>query len=94
MRSLSTTTRLSASAADRLAVVETAGGYLVVRAGDPKDWLVRFDEGDGFPARAWAENMVRIYNARHVGRRVDTFPPGARPASYHPGEDGPDDGSG
>ncbi len=50
-----------------LAVREEEGAFLVVREGDPDDWLARFEKGDGFPARAWAENMVAAYNRRLAG---------------------------
>jgi hypothetical protein len=50
-----------------LAAVEADGRWLVVRAADPDDWLVAFAPDGGFPARAWAENMVAVYNAR-LGR--------------------------
>jgi hypothetical protein len=48
----------------RLAVREEAAAFLVVREEDPEDWLARFEKADGFPARGWAENMVRVYNRR------------------------------
>ena len=66
----------------RLAVREEAGAFLVVRAEDPGDWLVRFEKSPDFPARKWAENMVRVYN-RRLSQRL-AGPPGTRPASYHP----------
>ena len=69
----------------RLAVREEEGAFLVVREGDPEDWLVRFDKANGFPARAWAENMVRVYNRRLALRSPGPpTPPGTSPASYHP----------
>lgn len=69
----------------RLAVREEEGAFLVVRADDPGDWLARFEKEGDFPARAWAENMARIYNRRLVHRSVEPpTPPGTRPASYHP----------
>jgi hypothetical protein len=47
---------------------------------------VRFEKTPDFPAREWAENMVRVYN-RRLSRRHDRppTPPGTRPDSYHPG---------
>ena len=48
----------------RLAVREEAGAFLVVREDDPEDWLARFEKADGFAAREWAQNMVRVYNRR------------------------------
>ena len=70
----------------RLAVREEEAAFLVVREEDPGDWLARFDKGGDFPARAWAENMVRVYNRRlsRSHARPPT-PPGTRPLSYHPG---------
>lgn len=69
----------------RLAVREEEGAFLVVRAGDPEDWLVRFEKDGEFPAREWAENMVRVYNRRLSHRLAGPpTPPGRRPASYHP----------
>jgi hypothetical protein len=69
----------------KLAVREEAAAFLVVRVEDPDDWLVRFEKGLDFPAREWAENMVRVYNRRLSKRRASPpTPPGARPGSYHP----------
>ena len=68
-----------------LAVVEEEGAFFVVRAEDPEDWLVRFEQSCDFPAREWAENMVRLYNMRLSRRSAGPpTPPGTRPASYHP----------
>jgi hypothetical protein len=69
----------------RLAVREEATAFLVVRKGDPEDWLARFDKADGFPAREWAENMVRVYNRRLALRSAGPpTPPGTSLTSYHP----------
>jgi hypothetical protein len=71
----------------RLAVREEEAVFLVVRAEDPGDWLVRFEKSPDFPAREWAENMVRVYNRRLSRRRAGPpTPPGTRPGSYHPEE--------
>ena len=69
----------------RLAVSEEEAAFLVVRAEDPGDWLVRFEKSPDFPAREWAENMVSVYNLR-LSRRHAGPPtlPGTRPGSYHP----------
>ena len=69
----------------RLAVREEEAAFLVVRAEDPGDWLVRFEKSPDFPAREWAENMVSVYNLR-LSRRLADPPtlPGTRPGSYHP----------
>ena len=68
-----------------LAVVEDEAAFFVVRAEDPEDWLVRFEQSRDFPAREWAENMVRVYNMRLSRRSAGPpTPPGTRPASYHP----------
>jgi hypothetical protein len=56
-----------------LAVREEEVAFFVVRAEDPDDWLVRFEKAPDFPAREWAENMVRVYNRRLLKRR--TGPP-------------------
>lgn len=48
----------------KLAIREERAAFLVVREEDPDDWLVRFDKDGGFPAREWAENMVRVFNRR------------------------------
>lgn len=70
----------------RLAVIEEEEAFLVVRAADPNDWLVRFEKSSDFPAREWAENMVCVYNRRLAYRSVGPpTPPGTRPGSYHPG---------
>ena len=56
-----------------------------MRAEDPDDWLVRFEKSGDFPAREWAENMVRVYNRRLSQRSAGPpTPPGTRPESYHP----------
>jgi hypothetical protein len=48
----------------KLSIREERAAFLVVREEDPDDWLVRFDKDGGFPAREWAENMVRVFNRR------------------------------
>ena len=53
----------------KLAVREEEAAFFVVRAENPDDWLVRFEKGRGFPAREWAENMVRVYNRRLSSKR-------------------------
>ncbi len=69
----------------RLSVREDTSAFLVVREEDPGDWLARFEKTDSFPARAWAENMARVYNRRLEQRSAGPpTPPGTRPASYHP----------
>jgi hypothetical protein len=71
--------------AGRLAVREEESAFLVVRAEDPEDWLVRFEKIPDLPAREWAENMVRVYNRRLSRRHAGPpTPPGTRPDSYHP----------
>jgi hypothetical protein len=68
-----------------LAVREEEAAFLVVRAEDPDDWLVRFEKSPDFLAREWAENMARVYNRRLSCRSAGPpTPPGTRPASYHP----------
>jgi hypothetical protein len=68
-----------------LAVREEDAAFLVVRADDPGDWMVRFEKSPDFPAREWAENMVRVYNQRLSRRSASPpTPAGTRPASYHP----------
>jgi hypothetical protein len=72
--------------AGELTVVEEAAAFFVVRAEDSDDWLVRFEKDPGFPAREWAENMVRVYNRRLSRQSAGPpTPPGTRPGSYHPG---------
>ena len=69
----------------KLAVVEEAAAFFVVRADDPDDWLVRFEKAPDFPAREWAENMVHVYNRRLSQQSAGPpTPPGTRPGSYHP----------
>lgn len=51
----------------RLAVVEDAEAYAVVIDDDVEDWLVRFGKDPEFPARAWADNMAGVLNARREG---------------------------
>jgi len=69
----------------KLAVREERAAFLVVREEDPDDWLARFDKDGGFPAREWAENMVRVFN-RRLERRTSgpPTPPGTRPSSHQP----------
>ncbi len=65
-------------------MVELEAAFLVVREGDPADWLARFEKSGGFPAREWAHNMANIYNRRlELGVGPPT-PPGTRPPGYHP----------
>jgi hypothetical protein len=52
--------------AGRLAVVEEADRFLVVREDDPADWLCAFAKAGEFPAERWAQDMARTYNARLV----------------------------
>jgi hypothetical protein len=54
----------------RLVVVEEADRVLVARAADPADWLCAFAKTGDFPARRWADDMVRTYNAR-VGSALE-----------------------
>jgi hypothetical protein len=69
----------------KLAVVEEETAFLVARAADPDDWLVRFEKSPGFAAREWAENMVRVYNRRLSRPNAGPpTPPGVQPASYEP----------
>lgn len=69
----------------RLALREESAAFFVFRAEDPDDWLARFEKSPDFPAREWAENMVRVYNRRLYGRLAGPPTPlGTRPASYHP----------
>jgi hypothetical protein len=69
----------------KLAVVEEEEAFLVVRADDPDDWLVRFEKAPDFPAREWAENMVHVYNRRLSQQSAGPpTPPDMRPGSYHP----------
>lgn len=69
----------------RLAIIEEEAAFLVVRDDDPDDWLVRFEKSPDFPARAWAENMVNVYNRRLAESSAEPpTPAGQRPVSYHP----------
>lgn len=47
-----------------LSIIEETDAYLVVLADDNADWVARFEKGTAFPAKAWAENMVEVYNRR------------------------------
>ena len=68
-----------------LTVVEEETAFLVARAADPDDWLVRFEKGPGFAAREWATNMVRVYNRRLSRPNAGPpTPPGVQPTSYEP----------
>ena len=50
--------------AGRLAVVDEGDRVLVVLEDDPSDWVCAFATADDFPARRWAQDMARTYNAR------------------------------
>ena len=64
--------------AGRLAVVEEDDRVLVVSEDDPSDWLCAFAKADGFPARRWAHDMARTYNARlELSRTSSRRPPAA-----------------
>lgn len=43
-------------------MIELPDAYVVAREADPDDWLCRFARSPAFPAREWAENMVRLSN--------------------------------
>ena len=73
----------------RLTVLEEEATIFVVWEDDPADWIASFQKTAAFPAREWADNMVRIYNARIANPgATPPLPPGQRPASYHPPMDG------
>lgn len=75
----------SNSGEGHLAVVEKRDAFFVVRSDDPEDWLACFEKNPDFPSRAWAENMVHVFNRRHTGPRAEVpTPPGTRPSTYHP----------
>ena len=64
--------------AGRLAVVEEGDRVLVVLEEDPSDWLCAFYKADDFPARRWAQDMARTYNARlEVSSASSRRPPAA-----------------
>jgi hypothetical protein len=46
-----------------LALRETRSEVTVLYAGE-EDWVVRFEKSHGFPALAWARNMVESFNAK------------------------------
>jgi hypothetical protein len=48
----------------RLVVIEEPERVLVAWEHDPADWLCAFAKAHGFPARRWADDMARTYNAR------------------------------
>lgn len=69
----------------KLAIVEEETAFLVVRAADPEDWLVRFEKSPDFDACEWAANMVHVYNRRLSQPSVGPpTPSGVQPASYEP----------
>ena len=45
-------------------MVELEAAFLVVREGDPADWLARLEQSGGFPAREGAHNTATNYNLR------------------------------
>jgi hypothetical protein len=64
--------------AGRLAVLDEPDRVLVVLEDDPTDWVCAFAKVGGFPARRWAEDMARTYNARvEVSSASSRRPPAA-----------------
>ena len=64
--------------AGRLAVVEESDRVLVVVEDDPSDWVCAFAKTADFPARRWAQDMARTYNARlDVSSASSRRPPAA-----------------
>ena len=64
--------------AGRLAVVEEGDRVLVVLEDDPSDWVCAFAKTPDFPARRWAQDMARTYNARlDVNSASSRRPPAA-----------------
>ena len=64
--------------AGRLAVLDEPDRVLVVLEDDPTDWVCEFAKVRGFPARRWAEDMARTYNARvEVSSASSRRPPAA-----------------
>ena len=51
----------------QLTLIETDEAYLVVFDNHPDDWVARFSKDDRFPAREWAERMIRLYDLREQG---------------------------
>ena len=73
----------------RLVLVERPDAFVVAREEDPSDWLASFAQAPGFPAREWAESMVRTYNRRLSSPGwAPPFPAGVRPSRYEPAEEG------
>ena len=69
-----------------LAVREEGDDFFVVREEDPEDWLARFEKSPDFPARAWAENMVSVYNRRlRESAAGPPTPVDRQLGSHHPG---------
>ena len=64
--------------AGRLAVVDEPDRVLVVLEDDPSDWICAFAKARDFPARRWAQDMARTYNARlEVSSASSRRPPAA-----------------
>lgn len=61
---------------DSLIAYERQRAWFVACRVDPDEWLARFEKTRDFPAREWAERMVREYNGRL--QRRDTAEAGAR----------------
>jgi hypothetical protein len=63
---------------DRLTVLEERDRFLVAHEDDLADWVCAFAKDGDFPARQWAENMARTYNARAaISRTSSPRPPAA-----------------
>lgn len=49
---------------EKLALFETPAEFVIAVEGNPDDWLARFRRTSSFPARQWAEGMLRAYQER------------------------------
>jgi hypothetical protein len=50
-----------------LELFETPEEFVIALEGDVEDWLARFRRTASFPARQWAEGMLRAYQERWRG---------------------------
>ena len=57
----------------QLSLIETEEAYLVVFDNNPDDWIARFSKENGFPAREWAERMIREFQEKNYPKSAKTL---------------------
>ena len=57
----------------QLTLIEREEAYLVVFDNNPDDWVARFSKENGFPARKWAERMIREFQENNDPKSAETL---------------------